>query len=695
MPEKYRVTTEDGIYEVTVGDDVPTETPTSPPPIEPSMPPVGRAIFDTAVGIGERGLNAVKGLYETSATPPQPGVETAIAKYGNVGAPFEQLGRGAILAGKRMLVDPQIQRATMAREAANRGETGRSLGLSMQAGTPLIGPWLGSLADIYEREGAPKAIGAALFDALTLKLGGSTNKKLATRASELPVKKLAEGRQAITSFLNPKNTNYKFEYHRDLALPDIVREAELARAEMRPTPKGPLDTFLNQFRQEPPLVPTGADFIGLIKRAKDRLWEARESAVAPIRETVRIDGNRIARAALEQIKPYMLREDKFAGFVEQMQSMAETYRGKQIPLAEAEGRLAKLNADLRVSYNRRKGNTALVEEGLPTQANDAFANVLRDEIYGKVKRVAGTDVADLMRRYGALSEMYDAAKPVVTEIERYGRPDLAGMAAETVMDILGRSVYSRASATVGGLRGLKNMFKPDLETQLARGMEAFRGTGATIPRGPADLFTPPNKQLARGAIPLDTPDPSDVWASPAMPGVQTGQRTLATPDTFYMDPPQQPTTGVGTAQGWLPGQPNWWPERRMLPGTGETSPLQSFMDELSTQRGARREQAMQPLQLNAPAEPGIMRETVQTGPAGPRGLMDIGATTRTMRNLPDPTNAARAQVAAGLSDADLASAMQIAQRQFPDAIPVLEAEAAKRAASKASSGLASWFGPQQ
>ena len=480
------------------------------------------------------------------------------------------------------------------------------------------------------------------------------------------------------------------------------------------------------------------DMVGLIKRGQGRLMQAKQQYLDPVADSIVLNQDGEIGKAIRATITSKMRTEAPAQAA-QIEAIAAQY-SQPFSLKQGEKYLQETNAELAPYYSKDVLARADAGTKQAVARNLAMSRTLKKQMYDSVEKFGGPGLAEIQRVWGNTNDVLEYGIPLSRQIKRFGTPSPVDIATEGTLDTMAGGIYSKAGALVRGGRAVTRLLAGDADTNLAKAFaelndtqhlwnmpsprpepnplqKLLMGTGETTPinamdanvlgpgfRGARREGAMAPRQLIPGApqdVPTDyrasgfemgpIPDRSNVWASPAMPGVQTGQRTLPPPSAIYGEP--VPRGEPGTVTGWMPGQPNWWPERRMLPATGETTPLQEFMSELSSQRGARREQAMQPLQLPAPAQPGVMRETVQTGPAGPRGIMDIGATTRNVQQLPDPTNMARAQKAAMLSDDDLAAAMNIAQRQFPDAIAVLDAEIAKRAAYKASSptGLAGWF----
>lgn len=543
----------------------------------------------------------ISGTYHAISDPPSTSFENTIAPP--TIDPFAKVGQGVALAAKRLFVDPQTEMFQRAAVASREGETLESLLYRGAGAVPFLGPMLAGKVEQAQTEGIPEAVGASLTDLALMNVGPKSVKKGVGALDRLnatrPARLDANAFTKITKVLKPSNKDFQFERNMNLAVPEIAEQARIVKTD----PKNP--------------VPSVTKMHELMLGAKERLRGTYEQYIAPYRDSIEIDGATTVGPAIRKTITAKMRRERPAQ-VKSIEAIADRY-STTIRLPEAETLLENVNRDLATFYRKDRLGQANAAETQTAARNIALAETLRKEIYNKVNQVAGPGIADIQRRYGAIRSLETYTEPLHIDIQRFGGKNIPAMASETAADVAAGGIYSRAGALVRGGRGIIQMIKPGPDENIA---SAFRRLGRLQANTPTPTPKPNLPQLPMGSEPIVREPWMRVWEPPAarVPGEPL---------------PPTPSDVIGFSSPWgdLESQLTQG-SQRLLPATGETTPLEAFINERSqfstSPRTTTPQGAMQPRQLMAPTEPGVMRETVQTRAIGidypPSGFANLPAT---------------------------------------------------------------------
>jgi len=137
--------------------------PIAKPAAQSGLLDTANEYYEKGTGIGAglgrlalMGPNMIRGAYHAITDEPKTAEESAI-ESGGAASMVPGAGRMA-LAGKRLLYDPQAAEADKAKAEAEQGHTAESMGHSIAAGVPLVGPYASNIA---ERAGRGDISGAA------------------------------------------------------------------------------------------------------------------------------------------------------------------------------------------------------------------------------------------------------------------------------------------------------------------------------------------------------------------------------------------------------------------------------------------------------------------------------------------------------------------------------------------------------
>ena len=535
-------------------------------------------------------------------------------------------------------VEAQFGEAQKARQAAEQGRTPEALAYSATAGIPVAGPLLSHIGESIGRGEIPELIGEGTAIAATGGALKGITKGAPVRSLRRTIKLDTQAKGELTKIFQPPDKDARFEQNITRAVPEIAEEARLKGG----NPKNP--------------VPSTWDFLGLLRSAKRRLWTEREQFIGPHRPAIQISGDALAKAIREG-ETSLMRQDNPAA-VTALQNKAKLYEGKKYSLKEAESLLKDLNLELHEYYKKGPLDKLTISEAKEVSRLRRMSESLRNEIYSKVDAMAGPGVAELMKRYGSLSDLELYADPLVRRIQRYGGKDLLNMTAEAVMDTAAGGIYSKSGAIVRGMRGVSRLIKGTLDDRLAT---SFKRLGRYQRFAPTPVTKPIKGALparAGGPFPLPvtaTPryapaEPFAVLRAMFEPKAADPKLLPAGPPAAFPQPPRGSYRGM-EFEGAFPLEGQVSPEP--IPRTPPPAYSSGYVGEPQTSyvRGV-------------PAEP--------TQPSQFPNLSQL------LENRQSVYADTRARAISSLSNESLRTVHQMATANFPDLIPLIEAEMRNR-----------------
>lgn len=398
-------------------------------------------------------------------------------------SPFGKTATGvAYAAGPAVGMDPQA-----AEERAAKGDTG---GVAGRAAVPAV------------QAAAPLALegGQALADS---KAGQALAAPARSVASKVGGMWSPEAAPSLVKALKPSvripNASESFA----LAGPDIAAEVQKTG--------GRINDFesLNQHTTA----------------AKKTLWQGvAQKNAAGHAIGAQIDGNVIADAMEGSIDERTRQQNP--RLVEQIKNAADTYR-RPIPVDQAEDFLQSVNNELHSYYAKNKVSREVASRDPATGHVVAEGDALRKALGDKLDELGGTKYSDLKRRYGALSDVEQAAvhqqdiaarRAPVPLYEAMGRMaglgDLAS-AGKNILDLKGGSALGDlASGSAKFVMG-KRMAQLNSPEWLLE--NAFHGPNAFQPRAtpfePVPAAAPPKALLEKPATPMPGPGAADTSGS--------------------------------------------------------------------------------------------------------------------------------------------------------------------------------------
>lgn len=474
-------------------------TPVQFTPDEPVPPPapapgmlgsIQNKITDYAVRSGQGFLEGAKGIAGM-------GIPQSIPQA--LGAAF--LGPAGLITAQ--MIEGQLGQAQQASQAAEQGRTAEALGYSAGAAIPVVGPMLTHISERLGKRETPELageLGAQLaFGALT----GGAIKGEPVRTFRRGLRLDTKAKSQITKAFMPPVKDARWEQSLDRATPELAEQARISGGD----PKNP--------------IPSSWDLLGLLRGAKKRLWSEREKALAPYRPVIRVSAETVAKAYEEGITALLKETDPAAASTLQAKANSIRFESDGItrrtyPLRQAERMLKDVNTEVHKYYRKGPLEQLSVSDASELARLVRIGENVRGEIYSKAKAVGGGEVAELMRRYGALSDMELYADPLARHIQRYGGKDIAAMSTETLLDAAAGSIYSRSGGLIRGARGIKRITQKGPDELISAGFKRLGryrpytpvATGGPPQPGSPWQWSPLQKQLPRGAYQMPPASPS-------------------------------------------------------------------------------------------------------------------------------------------------------------------------------------------
>lgn len=352
-----------------------------------------------------------------------------------------------------------LEQGPKAMGAVIGGTLGAPLGpAGIVGGAGLGAAAVGGIEDIAHNR--QKSIGQAVSDRATdVVMGGMQEAGPALKGAALQIvdKMTPKAESLLIRGIKPINRKTDFKQTLQRAVPEIDKTAQAAGK--------PIEKL--------------EDLEPLIGDAKKAIWSEYKTVLGP-NAKAEIDGNKIADAMEGVItKRFEMQNPQKADAI---RKVAATYR-RPIQLDEAEEFLQGANNDLSAFYAKNK-------VGQSTAARDPEwghvvkeAETLRKELYSKLDELdvsGGTGSAELKRRYGALSSLFEEVLRRKNVAQRQNPQSLAEQIS--IAQGVGRGLKSAANLDIGDAamaigQPLAAKWMKDRNTTdalIKRGFEAYR-----------------------------------------------------------------------------------------------------------------------------------------------------------------------------------------------------------------------------
>lgn len=417
----------------------------------PPVPPVASASARLVAGM-ERGaksvLDAPRAIYEAATAPPTTPEEERLSRSG-LALPFN-----------RLLVDPQAQVEKRAREAAEKGQTTKSMFLSAAAGIPIGGPIAAGIYETAESGDTAGAIGEGLFMGALISLGEpKVRAGIKTGAARvgrgvkgaLDTRRIQLASQELADVAKP--TPRKFEaFKRDVetALPDIAEAVREQGIKLKGNERV-------------------AELRDIVQARADKIWNEGHKPMIERQAGAPMNVEAIKRRALAEIAQEDVRVSP--GPARIARHWAEQAFKKPLNVRTADNMIRRLNAEIK-TLPEIYGN-------IGKRVRQKAVEALRKELDATLERHGEAGVRDVNRRYGALRNIAATISNRVKAAELNPPPGLSDLTKHPFKTgagaILGAGAGGLEGAAAGGAFGLSAGMLSDLyKIRRAPGAKAAR-----------------------------------------------------------------------------------------------------------------------------------------------------------------------------------------------------------------------------
>ncbi len=308
--------------------------------------------------------------------------------------------------------------------------------------------------------------------------------------------------QSATKAIKPRNSKVNWKQEVNSALPDVRRAIDNSGVDLSTATLDDIDQATTQ--------------------AKKDVWGEYENKFTKPNQGVTVDATPVAKTIRSTVSQRTLEQNP--QLADRIESIAKTYDGRQLSVADLEDRIKELNGETRGIEARFPADKSAAKS-LPENA-PVFAerNALKNLLISKLDEVEGPGAQDLRTRYGALSSfqdvlqrrkaVYERANPesLGEQVGRFtgvgqmakGAAKVAAGQVSGIADIAG-GVATRVAAKAG--RQIN-----DSQYLLRQALQKTTPRPAIVPRVTPEYVTPPAPAALSGIARFL---PSGVYEQPA------------------------------------------------------------------------------------------------------------------------------------------------------------------------------------
>lgn len=213
--------------------------------------------------------------------------------------------------------------------------------------------------------------------------------------------------ESATMAFRPRNSKYKWQQEAQSALPDMRRAADN------------LGIDVNQM--------TLQDAAKATSQAKRDVWKEYSEQFADPNAADAVDTSPVAKVIRSTVTPRMAEQNH--GLAEKIDSVAKTYEGRQLSLADIEDRMHELNKETSAIEARYPAQKSAAQNDPSNAYVFAERQALQNLADSKMNELSGPGANQLRARYGALKSVEDVIQRRIPVAERQAPVPLSKLLA--------------------------------------------------------------------------------------------------------------------------------------------------------------------------------------------------------------------------------------------------------------------------